>query len=201
MTYIINFLTEYKIAILSVTLVCLITFALIRYIKLLSLFKYCRKLSKLYGGKLKKFHPLFLRVIFNFKTPDIKISFNNKDLFIKFIRVKSKTTVRFTSESSIEKIRYKKAIVPSPHNKGLTPSYVANYSQGSEISAKSSKMNFMFDAPDESIKLILFTENVSEIRVFDMSKVNDSIIGDGEQAYGYYVGGRKFLKKWINRNN
>lgn len=184
-----------------VVIVAVLLFLIIkRYIKLLYLLSYCRKLAKIYNGEVKKLHPLLLKTILNFKNADVKITFGDKELYVMFVRIKNKTVVRFVSENTIEKIRYKKAIVPSSQNKGLTPSYVVTYGQGSEVSEKRSQMRFDFDQQEESIKLILFTADPSEIRVFDTSKNNDKIIGDGEVAYGYYIGGRSFLKKWIERN-
>lgn len=172
-----------------------------RYIKLLSLMKYCRKLARVYDANLKKSHPLFLKTIFNFKNADVKINFDDKELQVMFLRIKPKTVVRFVSENTIEKIRYKKAIVPSGGNKGLTPSYVVNYSQGSEVTEKRSKINFDFDSQGEMLKLILFTADPSEIRVFEENRNNDKIIGDGEIAYDCHVGGYHFLKRWLKRNN
>lgn len=189
----------FNIALIAAIVVLAILIA--RYIKLLSLMKYCRKLAKAYDADLKKSHPLFLKTILNFKKADVKMHFDDKELQVKFLRIKPKTAVRFVSENIIEKIRYKKAVVPSSNNKGLTPSYVVNYSQGSEVVEKRSKMKFNFSQQGEVLKLILFTADPSEIRVFDASRNNDKIIGDGELAYGYYVGGHNFLRRWLSRNN
>lgn len=198
---ILNFLAENLGWILVILALVLLTFVSIRYIKILNLFASCRKLAKLYNGKIEKLHPLFLRIILNFKEPDIRIAFNDKELFVMFVRIKSKTSIRFTDINNIEKIRYRKSIVPYSHNKGLSSGSVVTFNQGSEVTAKSSKFNFEFNCNDSAIKLILFTENVSEIRVYDDVRKNDDIIGDGEVAYAYHVGGRDFLKKWIERNS
>lgn len=198
---ILEFVSGNIIEILFTIVVALLLLIFTRYIKLLYLLKYCRKLAKIYNGELTKTHPLLLKTIFNFKNADVRITFGDKELQVMFLRIKSKTAVRFVSKNTIEKIRYKKAIVPGGSNKGLTPSYVVNYSQGSEVVEKRAKIKFDFNAHGEVLKLILFTADPSEIRFFDTSKNNDKIIGDGEIAYDYYVGGRSFLKKWIERNN
>ena len=52
-----------------------------------------------------------------------------------------------------------------------------------------------------TLGLILFTENLSGILVFDSPRNNYNIIGDGEMAYSRYIGGRSFIKKWIERNS
>ena len=181
---------------------CLIIYILTRYVKLLYLFRYCRKLAKLYNGNLEKTHPLFLRIFLNFKEADLKIRFADKELNVMFIRIKPKTTIRFIDANTIQKIRYRKAIVPSSNSKGLSPGsgYAVVYGQGSEVTPKYSFTKFYFKYDRKAVGLILFTENPSGISVFDSSRNNDDIIGDGEMAYSYYVGGRSFIKKWLERN-
>lgn len=200
---ILNFLAEKWITILSVLIFCLLAFVAIRYIKILMLFGQCRKLAKLYNGNLEKKRPLFLRIFFNFKEADIKISFADKELYVMFIRIKRKTTIRFMDANTIERIRYRKAIVPSSNSKGLSPGsgYAIVYGQGSEVTSKSSITTFNFNYNRDALGLILFTENPSEMLVFDSSRNNYNIIGDGEMAFFRYVGGRSFIKKWIERNN
>lgn len=200
---ILNFLAENWISILSVLIFCLLVFVAIRYIKILILFGQCRKLAKLYNGKIEKLHPLFLRIFFNFKEADVKISFADKELYVMFIRIKPKTTIRFMDANTIEKIRYRKAIVPSSNSKGLTPGsgYAIVYGQGSEVVSKSSITTINFNYNSDALGLILFTENLSGILVFDSPRNNYNIIGDGEMAYSRYIGGRSFIKKWIERNS
>lgn len=200
---ILDFVTKNVAKFLFVLAFWLMIYILIRYAKLLYLLKYCRKLARLYNGKLEKTHPLFLRIFFNFKEPDVKIRFADKELYVMFIRIKAKTTVRFIDANIIEKIRYRKAIVPSSNSKGLSPGsgYAVTFGQGSDVTSKSSITKFNFNYNSDSIGLILFTENPSDICAFDSSRNNYNIIGDGEMAFSRYVGGRSFIKKWIERNN
>ena len=181
----------------------LIIYILTRYVKLLYLFRYCRKLAKLHNGNLEKTHPLFLRIFFNFKEPDVRIRFEDRELYIMFIRIKPKTTIRFMDANTIERIRYRKAIVPSSNSKGLAPGsgYAVVYGQGSEVTSKSSITTVNFNYNSGALGLILFTEDPSEMWVYDRSCRNYNIIGDGEMAYSRYVGGSSFIKKWIERNN
>ena len=181
---------------------CLIIYILRRYVKFLYLFRYCRKLARIYNGILEKIHPLFLRIFIDSKEPDVKIRFADKELYVKFIRIKQKTTIRFIDANTIEKIRYRKAIVPNSNNKGLTPGsgYAIVFGQGSEVTPISSTAKINFNYKSDAIGLLLFTENPSGICVFNSSHKNYDIIGDGETAYSYHVGGRNFIKKWIERN-
>ena len=200
---ILNFVITNGFKFLIVLGFCLIIYILTRYVKLLYLFRYCRKLAKLYNGNLEKTRPLFLRIFFNFKEADIKISFADKELYVMFIRIKPKTTIRFMDANTIERIRYRKAIVPSSNSKGLTPGsgYAIGYGQGSEVTSKSSITTFNFNYNSDALGLILFTENPSEMLIFDSSRNNYNVIGDGEMAYSRYIGGRSFIKKWIERNS
>lgn len=200
---ILDFFIKHGFKFLFVLAFGLIIYILIRYVKLLYLFGYCRKLARLYNGKLEKIHPLFLRIFVNFKEADIKIRFADKKLYVMFIRIKPKTAIRFIDPNTFEKIRYRKAIVPISNSKGLSPGsgYAVEFGQGSEVAPKSSTVNFTFNYNSDALGLILFTENPSEIQVFDSSRNNYNIIGNGEMAYSRYVGGRSFIKKWIERNN
>lgn len=200
---ILNFVITNGFKFLIVLGFCLIIYILTRYVKLLYLFRYCRKLAKLYNGNLEKTRPLFLRIFFNFKEADIKISFADKKLYVMFIRIKPKTAIRFIDSNTFEKIRYRKAIIPISNSKGLSPGsgYAVEFGQGSEVVPKSSTSKFTFNYNSDALGLILFTENPSEIQVFDSSRNNYNIIGNGEMAYSRYIGGRSFIKKWIERNN
>ena len=92
-------------------------------------------------------------------------------------------------------------MIPYNRSKGLAPSFVDSYGSSIEINSKSSKIKIQFTHSEDSIDLILFTEDTAQIRIFNDAKKNDDVIGNGEQAFGYYVGDRSFLKKWIERNN
>ncbi len=171
---------------------CVLAWILYKYSRLISLYRACRKLSRHYRGRISKLHPLFLLLFFPLKGADIKMSFKSKDVLVKIIPLKKKTSVRFVSDSLIELIRYNSPI--QYRGKRVTPV------MGGEVRTKRRKKRFSFPADAKSLKLILFTSNPSEMLVYDTERETNFIIGDGETAFAFHVAGYSFLNGWIERN-
>lgn len=171
-----------------------------RYLRFQYLFKSCRALAERYEGRLEKTAPLVFRVFKKSKHPDVKMFFAETAVDVMFVRIKKKTALRFRDEHTMEKIRYRKAFPLGGNNRGLFPSTVVTFAGGNEIESLSKLVKLNFPCDDGGLRLLLFTENPSQMWVYDPERKNYDMIGDGETAFGYIVGGRHFLQKWMARN-
>ena len=162
----------------------------------------CRRLSKIHNGEIIKKHLIFPLVFIPRKGADILMNFSSgKSVAVKLICLKPKTTVRFTDDNTVEYIRYRRAIGLQGNNKGLTPSYRVMGAQGIEVEPLIKKRKIVFSETEDVTKLLFFTNEPSDIFVYDDAVKNYRIIGEGENAFGYIVCGYKFIKKWMERNN
>ncbi len=173
-----------------------------RYIRLLRMFSDCRQLAKIHNGEIIKKHLIFTLVFIPRKGADILMKFSSeKSVAVKLICLKPKTTVRFTDDNTMEYIRYRRAIGLQGENKGLTPSYRVMGAKGIDAEPLIRKRKIVFWEPENVKKLLFFTNEPSDILVYDGIVKNYRIIGEGESAFSYIVCGYRFIKKWMKRNN
>lgn len=180
---------------LCITAAVLVIIFFVRYIKLMHLYRDCRRLTDMYRGKLTKMRPLFLRALISLDGADLKLDFRSKDVFVKFVFIKQLTTLRFKNAGEVELIRYRR-FVPVRVSRGKISAGGGFYGDITR-KRKRKKLNFAF--PQNAIGLLLFTNDPSEIQVYNRDSGRNELIGNGEWANGYCVGGYGFIGEYVNR--